>query len=943
MKNLYLLSCIILTFGWLNAQPTPVTGEIQTEVSALNTPWASFTDHSELDLSPDGSRYVISWENPLPVPINNSKRVFARVFNSDGTPATAEIMVTPNQNAFLGGGCAINNTGTFVITHEGEVGTGGEDSLYIRVFSTNGTQIGGPTLVTAANQEYYESMAIDPQGNSFIFYSQEASSGFDIYIKKFNSAGNLVAGPVFVENTNVSFFSSNLEFRNDGNLVATFNGDGVKYIAFNPNLGIVVPLTTLASSGAFHFRPGLHIKPNNDVVITYRRIISQSPLTDQSYIQKFDDQGTPLGPPAAIGAQNKTVWLTGNERGSYFTLESMMIQEYDVNDNLIGSPVQANTSIGPIGKDFDAGGCTLAVGWSKDVSLPLTYLNRVFSFTGPPPVSDFTLPTEVCIGEPIWFDGNPSEDEEEYRIEIFETSGFGTTNVLNTLYQASYQGQVGTIDLTTLPLAGSFQAGNYYLVNLLVKHECSEWVKSSHWIFINPLPIANAGPDKTICDRSTQIGPPRPISQPVTYSWSPVTALSNPNIVNPHAAPSVTTTYTLTVTNTNTGCVNTDQVTVYVDAGTAPTINLNSPGACLGSQVCFSATPTSSPSATYSWTVDNGSQGPIILTGPNPCYTYNTTGPRTIILEVVNSCGTFTAEKEIIVGEDPNLQITYHDPVSPCSDPSLEVTGVGGTSPYTYTWCCGLGTNPIVNVSATSPAIYAVQVTDANGCTNSGSYYVGVSPYYSPLTFDTPVQNVFTPNNDNIIDEWCLYDGNATSHAYNATNYKIDVYDRWGTTLYYTNSVSIPSSSGFSSPSICWDGRNQAGQLMANDAYYIVYTLQNCGYTYTGQQTVNLMNGSNKVGSVTVTEEDIQPISEMEIYPNPVSDVLKIALSKSFLQLERVRIYNSLGKVVWDEEVGAPRKAEDMTLQVPTDQLPSGTYFIEVVGENTWRKSFVKH
>ena len=48
------------------------------------------------------------------------------------------------------------------------------------------------------------------------------------------------------------------------------------------------------------------------------------------------------------------------------------------------------------------------------------------------------------------------------------------------------------------------------------------------------------------------------------YSWSPAASLSCSICPNPIANPSVTTTYTLTVTDTL-GCTSTDTVTVFVD------------------------------------------------------------------------------------------------------------------------------------------------------------------------------------------------------------------------------------------------------------------------------------------------------------------------------------------------------------------------------------------
>ena len=51
-----------------------------------------------------------------------------------------------------------------------------------------------------------------------------------------------------------------------------------------------------------------------------------------------------------------------------------------------------------------------------------------------------------------------------------------------------------------------------------------------------------------------------------TYSWSPTTGLSNPNIYNPIANPTQTTTYTVTVTNPQTSQTATASVTVTVNA-----------------------------------------------------------------------------------------------------------------------------------------------------------------------------------------------------------------------------------------------------------------------------------------------------------------------------------------------------------------------------------------
>jgi len=55
------------------------------------------------------------------------------------------------------------------------------------------------------------------------------------------------------------------------------------------------------------------------------------------------------------------------------------------------------------------------------------------------------------------------------------------------------------------------------------------------------------------------------------------------------------------------------------------------------------------------------------------------------------------------------------------NDGSISITTVGGTPPFTFEWDNGLTTSDIYNLS---PGIYTVTVTDANGCTQTGTYVI---------------------------------------------------------------------------------------------------------------------------------------------------------------------------------------------------------------------------
>ena len=92
----------------------------------------------------------------------------------------------------------------------------------------------------------------------------------------------------------------------------------------------------------------------------------------------------------------------------------------------------------------------------------------------------------------------------------------------------------------------------------------------THTINVTPLAIPNAGPDAFVCtggSTSTQLN----ASGGNTYSWTPVTGLSNPNIPNPIASPLVPTQYVVAVGVT--GCSKLKTDTVFVDVGLLPIIN----------------------------------------------------------------------------------------------------------------------------------------------------------------------------------------------------------------------------------------------------------------------------------------------------------------------------------------------------------------------------------
>lgn len=122
-------------------------------------------------------------------------------------------------------------------------------------------------------------------------------------------------------------------------------------------------------------------------------------------------------------------------------------------------------------------------------------------------------------------------------------------------------------------------------------------------VITTPSIVANAGPDQTVCVGSSAS---LTASGGTGYSWSPSAGLNDPNIYNPIATPSATTTYTVVVTSGS--CTPaTAVVTVVVTPG---------PIAAAASNVTINAgqnvTLTASGGGTYTWS--NGmTDSPIVV------------------------------------------------------------------------------------------------------------------------------------------------------------------------------------------------------------------------------------------------------------------------------------------------------------------------------------------
>jgi hypothetical protein len=273
-------------------------------------------------------------------------------------------------------------------------------------------------------------------------------------------------------------------------------------------------------------------------------------------------------------------------------------------------------------------------------------------------------------------------------------------------------------------------AGTYCLI-VTNSFGCSS---SNNQITVNvlPTPTSNAGPDVTKnCIQNPTgavIGTAAVAGN--TYSWTPTTGLSSATAAQPTANPLVSTTYSVTTTN-SAGCTATDQVLVTVNTF-QPTANagLDFTKTCISNVNGLTIGSTSVTGNTYAWTPTTGLSSATVS---NP--TANPTTTTTYTLTTTNTASGCTATDQVLVtvdnqGPTVNAGIDLSKTcVSNVNGATIGMTAIAGNS-YTWTPASGLSSTTIANPFAnpTVTTTYTVSSTNpTTGCTATDQIVVTVN------------------------------------------------------------------------------------------------------------------------------------------------------------------------------------------------------------------------
>jgi hypothetical protein len=256
-----------------------------------------------------------------------------------------------------------------------------------------------------------------------------------------------------------------------------------------------------------------------------------------------------------------------------------------------------------------------------------------------------------------------------------------------------------------------------YSVLVTDSHGCMD--EDTVVVFVGGLPAADAGADKQICSGSSvQIGNPAVGgTPPYTYSWSPSTGLSAADSAQPIASPTLTTMYTVTITDAVGG---TDTDSVLVTVFPTPSIFAgNDTRICSGASTVIGSPATGGTAPyTYSWTPQAGLNAADVAqptASPSSTTTYN------IVVTDANGCIS-SDEVVVTVNRGPIADVGADKETCEGTGVMIGNVATGGTPPYSYAWSPATGLNavdvaqPTANPTVTTS--YTVTVTDANGCSD---------------------------------------------------------------------------------------------------------------------------------------------------------------------------------------------------------------------------------
>jgi len=286
-----------------------------------------------------------------------------------------------------------------------------------------------------------------------------------------------------------------------------------------------------------------------------------------------------------------------------------------------------------------------------------------------------TIEASVTVSNPVCADGSGS-------IDLVATGGVGSLSYL------------WTNGATTEDISGLTAGG--YTVTITDANGCT--TTATAVVAIPTAIMATATSTNPGCDGSTgniELSVSGGTA-PYTYSWS--NGSFEQNLSNVAAG-----TYMVTVADAN-GCQATASAMIENIANIAVNIEGTRNPTCAGGTDGFINLAISGGTAPYTYTWSNGASTEDISGLGAGIYAVTVADARDCKLILDASLEAPAAL---------NIMVEAENPACPGGNGTINITVMGGTAPYTYSWNNGASTQDLTNVVTGN---YQLNVTDANGC-----------------------------------------------------------------------------------------------------------------------------------------------------------------------------------------------------------------------------------
>jgi PKD repeat protein len=269
-------------------------------------------------------------------------------------------------------------------------------------------------------------------------------------------------------------------------------------------------------------------------------------------------------------------------------------------------------------------------------------------------------------------------------------------------------------------------------------------------------PVANfMGTPTTLCAGSSVDFTDLSTNTPTSWSWTfqggtPSTSSSQfPTVVY-----AVAGTYSVSLTATNAMGSDVHSVVGYIHVNANPT----------ASAVVTNVTCNSAGNGAINLTPAGGTGPYTFLWNPSGQTTEDRTSLSpagySVTVTDANNCISNTS---YVITQPTAVGIGMSGTNASCSNNNGSATATvsGGTSPYSYSWLPGGETTATIN--ALSAGTYTCNVTDANGCTNSGTFLITMPACGAPQIIPSQCGSTLTALNQNI---YCTPVSGATNYQY---------------------------------------------------------------------------------------------------------------------------------------------------------------------------------